>query len=539
MNGRLLPDRLWWGRALGVAAQLCAAGLLLTSAWLIVRAAQQPPVLFLMVAIVGVRFFGVARTVLRYAERLVTHDVALREVVDLRIEVYRALEQRAGHLADDARRGDLVRRVVADVDAVQDRLLRVRGPWVVASWTVVIVSIAVALVLPAAGVAVLAGSAAAMLLVRLTGGDGDGDLTEARGALAAEVSTAAVSAPDLVVAGAATRDEIATHVDRVARLERRAAWGSGRGQALVLIVTAAVVGGVAALAGSVDPVMVGVLVLAPLALAEPLEALADAERLRPEVEAAERRLRDLLDAPTSVVEVPRDEASKPPSVESAPLPDRWDLRLEDVTVGWDAPLVSGIDLDLRAGSAVAVTGPSGVGKSTLGLTLTRFVPHLGGRITLGGVDVTTLSASEVRTRIGRLGQDEMVFDTTVRENLRIAAPDAADARLEGALRDAGLGEWLDNATSGLDTLVGERGSELSGGERQRLCLARLLLAGHRILVLDEPTEHLDDHAAHRLLDDLLALRARVSLVIITHDPRVIAAMGHEVRLAPLSVAASA
>lgn len=529
MNGRLLL-----GRALGVAAQLCAAGLLLTSAWLIVRAAQQPPVLFLMVAIVGVRFFGVARTVLRYAERLVTHDVALREVVDLRIEVYRALERRAGHLADGARRGDLVRRVVADVDAVQDRLLRVRGPWVVASWTVVIVSIAVTLVLPAAGAVVLAGSAAAMLLVRLTGVDDDGDLTEARGALAAEVSTAAVSAPDLVVAGAATRDEIATHVDRVAGLERRAAWGSGRGQALVLVVTAAVVGGVAALAGSVDPVMVGVLVLAPLALAEPLEALADAERLRPDVVAAERRLRDLLDAPASVVEVPRDEASKPPSVKSAPLPHRWDLHLEDVAVGWDAPLVSGIDLDLPAGSAVAVTGPSGVGKSTLGLTVTRFLAPVGGRIVLGGVDVTTLSAADVRTRLGRLGQDEMVFDTTVRENLRIAAPAADDLHLESALRDAGLGEWLDGATRGLDTPVGERGSELSGGERQRLCLARLLLAGHRILVLDEPTEHLDDDAAQRLLADLLSLRPRVSLIVITHDQRAIDAIGHEVRLAPRS-----
>ena len=522
--------RLVLGRLLGVSAQLCAAGLLLTSAWLIVRAAQQPPVLFLMVAIVGVRFFGVARTALRYAERLVTHDVALRQVVDLRIEVYRALEQRAGHLVDDARRGDLVRRVVADVDAVQDRLLRVRGPWIVAVWTVGVVSVAIGVVLPWAGVVVLAGSLVAMALVRLTGGSGDDAVTRAGGVLAAEVSNAAVAAPDLVVAGAAAAGDVTAHVDHLARLERRAAWASGRGQALVLTITAAVVAGVAVIATSVDPVMTGVLVLAPLALAEPLEALVDAERLRPEVVAAERRLRDLLDAPASVVEVPRDEASKPLSAVRAPLPDRWDLRLDDVAVGWDTPLVSGLDLDLPEGSAVAVTGPSGVGKSTLGLTLTRFVSPHAGRILIGGVDVTTLPAADVRTLVGRLGQDEMVFDTTIRENLRIAAPDADDAELERALRDAGLAGWLAATDQGLDTPAGEHGSALSGGERQRLCLARLLLADHRILVLDEPTEHLDDDAAGSLLNDLLALTPRVSLVMITHDQRVIDAIDRHLDL---------
>jgi len=526
MTQRTSAGRLLLGRVLGVSAQLSAAGLLLTSAWLIVRAAEHPPVLFLMVAIVGVRFFGVARTVLRYAERLVLHDVALHRVVELRVRVLEVLEQRAGQLADATQRGDLVRRVVSDVDAVQDRLLRVRGPWIVAIATTVVTAAVLAWILPIAGAVLVAGAGSAMLLVRLTGGDAATEsLTAARAALAAEASNEAVAAPDLVVAGATSGRLLTVQVERIAELERHSARRSGLAQSLVLMCTAAALGALALLSGDLEPVMVGVVVLAPLALAEPLEALADAERFRRDVEAAEQRLRTLLAAGAAV-----PDPTFPAMLPEASLPGACDLRLEGVAIGRSVPLVSGIDLDLAAGSAVAVTGPSGVGKSTLGLTLTRFLEPMAGRIVLGGVDVTTLTGADVRSRIGLLSQDEMVFDTTVRENLRIADPSAGDDRMMRALDDAGLGSWLASTRDGLDTRVGERGSALSGGERQRLCLARLLLAGHRILVLDEPTEHLDDSAAERLLADLLALRPRVSLVVISHDQRVIDAVGHRLDL---------
>jgi len=516
-----VTTRLALGRALGVTAQLCAAGLLLTSAWLIVRAAQQPPVLFLMVAIVGVRFFGVARTVLRYAERLLTHDVALGRVVALRLQVYRALEQRAGHIADSGRRGELIHQVVSDVDAVQDRLLRIRGPWIVAWWTVAVVSGAVALIEPWSGLVVLIGSMLSMLAVRWLGGVSAGDdLTAERNRLAGELSQIVTAGPDLVVAGLTAAHDTVERIAAVERLETRAAWRTGRARAAVTGVTAAVVGLVASATSAVDPVLVGVVVLAPLALAEPLEALADAERLRPDVTAAERRLRALIESAPVVAE------PEP----TAPDPTEPSLRVSGVTIGWDRPLVDDVTFELPPGGAVAVTGPSGAGKSTLGLTLTGFVPPLGGRIEVGGVDAAALGPARVRRLIGRLGQDEMVFDTTVRENLRIAAPDADDARLEAALGDVGLGEWLASTADGLDARVGEHGAALSGGERQRLCLARLLLGGHRIWVLDEPAEHLDDRAAEALLEDLLALRPRVGLVVITHDPRVVAAIGHQVRL---------
>jgi len=352
-------------------------------------------------------------------------------------------------------------------------------------------------------------------------------LTAARAALAAEASNEAVAAPDLIVAGATSGVALSARIERIAELERRSAWRSGLAQSLVLMCTAATLGLLALLSGELEPVMVGVVVLAPLALAEPLEALADAERFRRDVEAAEERLRLLLAAGPAV-----PDPLVPETLPDASIPGACDLRVEGLAIGRFTPLVSGLGLDLPPGSAVAITGPSGVGKSTLALTLTRFLEPLAGRIVLGGIDVTALTGADVRTRIGLLSQDEMVFDTTVRENLRIADPSAGDDRMVQALVDAGLGPWLTSARHGLDTRVGERGSALSGGERQRLCLARLLLADHRILVLDEPTEHLDDPAAERLLADLLALRPRVSLIVISHDRRVIDAVGRSVQLHP-------
>lgn len=523
------------GRTFGVLSQLSAIGLLLVSAWLIVRAAEKPPVLYLMIAIVSVRFFGLSRAALRYVERLLTHDAALSQVTEARIDVYRDLDRMVPSGAPSMRRGDLVSRVVSDVDAVQDRMLRLHSPWIIAVTSSVVTVTLVTLIDPWCGLVVAASAAVVMLLLRLVvpwsvrrSGD---DSARWRGDLAANVAHGVVAAPDLVAYGSTSllRESAHRSIDRLAAAQRRTALLSGLGEAIVLGATGVSVATVAALSAGIDPVLVGVLVLAPMALLEPLVGLADAEGLRPAIESAQRRLAELRDVAEAVHDPERPVA----------LPPTSDLDVRDLAIGWTSTIASGIDMDVPAGGVVAVTGASGVGKSTLALTLARLVEPHTGVVRLGGVDVRDLANADVRARIGYLGQDEVVFDTTIRENLRIADPAATDENLLRALGAAGMSSLLTSLPDGLGTTVGERGSRLSGGERQRLCLARLVLGGHRVLVLDEPTEHLDERAADALLDDILALSPARSLVIITHSPQVLARISHVVELTTDGIGARA
>lgn len=508
-----LGSKLGWGRCFGVLAQLAGIGLLLTSAWLIVRAAEQPPVLYLMVAIVSVRFLGLSRAALQYVERLLTHDAAFALVTDARIAVYRDLDRIAPSGMPAHRRGDLVSRVVSDVDALQDRVLRLRGPWIVALASTAVTACLVGVLDLSSGLVLAGTSIAAMMFIRVlvpwSVRSAGRQTATWRGELAADVSQAVLAAPDLVAYGAADVLQRETHrsISRLARGQRRGAWLSGSGEAFVLIVTGIAVAAIAMMSGGLSAVVVGVVVLAPLAMVEPLSTLADAERLRPEIEGAERRLAELADAPASV---------KDPEV-PAEMPTDVDLVVRDLEVGWTSTVASGLSFEVPPGGVVGIRGPSGSGKSTVAQTLARLIEPRDGQIALGGVDVRALAATDVRQRIGYLGQDEIVFDTTIRENLRIANPQATDDQLHTALRTSGLGDFVATLPDGLDTEVGERGNRLSGGERQRLCLARLVLGGHRVLIVDEPTEHLDGPAAEALMDDLLALAPERSLVIISHS----------------------
>lgn len=519
-------SRLALGLTLGVLAQLAAVGLLLAAAWLIVRAAEEPPVLYLMVAIVSVRFFGIARSVLRYAERMATHDVALADAVEQRVAAYVDLDRVAPAGIGDLRRGDLVSRVVADVNRLQDRLLRVRVPWWVGLAATAVVVGVVGGVDLRSGLTIAAGAALSGIGLRwlvARAGAGRGAQAEAQGRLAAEVAASAVAARELVACGAAegarTRADDATRDAHAAQTS--GAHVGGVGTAVVLAVTGAVVSVLAAWSGGVDPVVVGVILLAPIALVEPITGWAEAERVRPEVEAAAARLAVLSQMPDPIAE----------PTHLRPLPDRLDLEVDGVVVGWDAPVTAPVSFTVPEGAKVAVTGPSGVGKSTLAYALLRLLPTWDGQVRLGGVPTTELAATEVRRRIGYLGQDDVVFDTSIRENLRIADPGATDDQLGEALASAGLLSAVQAMPDGLDTRVGEHGGRLSGGERQRLCLARLLLADHRILVLDEPTEHLDAPTAEALVADVLALADR-SVIVISHSPAVLSRFGDVVHVSP-------
>jgi thiol reductant ABC exporter CydC subunit len=305
---------------------------------------------------------------------------------------------------------------------------------------------------------------------------------------------------------------------RVARAQARSASARAVGAAVSTLAAGAalwgclMVGVAGVTAGALAGVALAVLALIPLAAHDIFKDLAPAAQEIPRLRAAAARVSDVMQRPDPV----REPASP------APLPaPPYDLRIRSLTARWgpNEPVVlSELNLDLPAGQRVAVTGPSGSGKTTLAMVLLRFLDPVAGMVTLGGKDITMLDSDHVRSVVGLCAQDAHIFDSTLRSNLRLARPDATDADLAGALRRARLDDWVARLPDGLDTEVGEHGARLSGGQRQRLALARVLLAGFPVVILDEPAEHFDEHTASALTTDLLSATADRTVILITHRP---------------------
>ncbi len=513
--------RLLLGSALGALAAGSGVALTATAGWLIARAAEHPPVLLLMVAIVGVRTFGLARPVLRYAERLVSHDVALRLLAERRATVYDVLVPLVpGRLG--RQRGDVLATVVDDVDSLVDRYLRVRSPLVTYAAVAVGATVFAAWVLPAAGIvsglALLVGGVLAHGVSRLGVARAEERYVEGRGALSAAVMHTLQGAPDLVMWQAEGRS--VASVDAAGRTVASAAARSARavatGRALALVVmglgvaATAWVAGPALAGGQVSAPMVALLVLLPLALLEVVSPLADVGALQVRVNAADRRLAALAETTPAV----SDPADPLPAPRAHPTPA---VRLEHVAAGWGTSAAfSALDLDLPAGTRIAVVGPSGSGKSTLAAVLLRFLDPQTGTVALGDVAMAALRLDDVRARVGLVDDDPHVFGSTVFENLRLARPEATADDVEQALRTVQLGGWLDGLPDGLETMLGDGHAHVSGGERARIGMARAVLADLPVLVLDEPTAHLDAATAEAVAEDLLdAARAR-TVVWITH-----------------------
>ncbi|MEO3972827.1 thiol reductant ABC exporter subunit CydD [Streptomyces sp. CAU 1734] len=512
---------------LGSLALGSAVGLMAVSGYLISRASEQPPVLYLMMAVTATRAFGIGRAVFRYAERLVSHDAVLRMLAELRVAVYRRLELIAPAGLRRTRRGDLLSRLVADVDALQDYWLR----WLMPAGAALVVSAAsvgfTAWLLPEAGAVLAAGLLTAGVGVPLISGAiarrAERQLAPARGALATRLVDLLRGTAELTVAGALPdRMAGAREADRkltgiASRGAAAAALGSGLSTLVCgLTVVAAALAGVRAVGdGRLDGLLLAVVVLTPLAAFEAVTALPLAVQYRQRIGRSAERVYEVLDAPVPVHE-PEQPAAAPES--AFPLRVRG-LRARYAGAGRDA--LGGIDLTVTAGRRIAVVGASGSGKTTLAQVLVRFLDARDGTYTLGGVPADTLAGETVREFVGLCAQDAHVFDSSVRENLRLARPGATEEELRRALADARLLEWAETLPDGLDTLVGEHGARLSGGQRQRLALARALLADFPVLVLDEPAEHLDLATADALTADLLSAgegrTARgAATVLITH-----------------------
>ncbi|TDQ53658.1 thiol reductant ABC exporter subunit CydC [Actinorugispora endophytica] len=510
------------GVLLGALATGSGVALLSVAAWLLATAATHPPITALSVAVVATRALGVSRGVTRYLERLVTHDAAFRTLADVRVRVY----ERLAH-SEPVRRfrsGDLVSRLVNDTDATQDLLVRGLTPPLVSVVTGgAVVALGTALLVPgglllAAGL-LLAGLAVPLFAAALGRAPGRRQAA-ARGELSTTLVDTLYGAPDLVAYGAMERavqrvERADAELTRVA--ERDAVLlGFGAG-ASALVAGGTVWGtlllGVAAVeGGTLGAIPMAVLVLTALAAFEIVAPLPAVAARLGAVRAAGTRLFDVLDT-EPVVRGGGSERTVP----EGDLPLR--VRGLRVRYGPDEPwALDGVDLDLGPGRRIAVLGPSGSGKSTLAAVLFRFRDPDAGTVELGGVDITAYPVDEVRGAVSGVPQDPHIFASTLRENLRLARPGADDAELWAALERARLAEDVrETMPEGLDTEVGAHGARLSGGMRRRLALARALLAAPRILVLDEPTTHLDPDARDAVLADLLAASEGCATLLITHD----------------------
>ena len=507
---------------LGALALAFGVALMATAGYLISHAAEQPPILSLTVTIVAVRFFGLARPLSRYLDRLVGHDLALRALGRIRAGFYARLEPLAPAQLETYRRGDLLERMIGDVDSLQGLYLRGLGPPLVAlAVGAAAVGVTAAFLPLAAAVLALGLLVAGVAIPVLSGALARAAARRRRaasGELNAELVELLRGAPELVVFG--REDDVQCRVraldGELSRLARRDALVAGLGGALSLAACGLTVVGVLAVSvtahdtGTLDRVLVATLALLALASFDAILPLpAAAQELTASV-ASGRRLLELTDREPGV----RDPGT-PIAAPRAPAT----VALEDVTVRYgsdQAPVLRGVDLRLEPGRKLALVGPSGAGKTTVTHLLFRFLDPERGRVTIDGRDLREYRQEDVRRMIALAGQGAHLFASTIRENLRLARPGASDDALWSALRRAQVAEWVHSLPDGLDTFVGEEGDGLSGGQHQRLVLARALLADAPVLVLDEPTSHLDPATARSLMNAVFDASQGKTVLLITH-----------------------
>jgi thiol reductant ABC exporter CydC subunit len=519
---RPAAGRLALATLLGAGAMLAAIGLIATSAWLISRSAQHPQESAVAIAIVGVQFFALSRGLCRYAERLIGHDAAFRVLSDLRVAVYQRLERLAPLGLPAFARGDLLARLIADVDSLQDLMLRVLPPFAIAFGVGVATVAVVWSMLPAAALILLAALLIAATFVPwLTGRLAARTETRqaaARATLSSTVIDLLEGAPELAINGA-----IPTQLGRalaadseLTSIARRTARTAGIGRGLTslccgLAMWGALLVGVSAVhAGRMNGVLLAGIALVPLVAFELVAVLPSATQTLQRVRRSAARVFEVIDTVAPVVEPPqpRPLPRGPHALHARRLSVRYP--------GSTRLALAGLELDLRPGRRVALIGPSGAGKTTLAAVALRFLPYEGGSVALNGVEIAELAGDDCRRVVGLVSQDAHVFDSTLEENLRLARRDATGEQLREALASVRLLDWAERLPAGMATELGERGARISGGQRQRLAIARALLADFPVLVLDEPGEHLDTLTADAIVTDLLAITRDRATLLITH-----------------------
>ena len=507
--------------ALGTGASIFAVSLTALSGWLIVRASEQPPIMYLTVAIVGVRFFGLGRAALRYCERLVTHDAVLGSVTGLRGRLWSGLAAAGVGSRSVATGANALDHLVAAADRVRDLVPRVIMPASVAVTTAAAAIIVTASLHQPAVPAVLGAIFLSLIVAPLLAATADRSaargLADTQTAVVRQFSSMVGAASDLRANGIGNR-----MLARLSALDtaagghaRRGAAALGLGNGVVVLACGAASMAMlaatapAAAAGTLEPGIVAVLVLLPIALIEPLTGMVEAVQQWPALAGALAKVRLITKA--------RSETAGTVSISQIDT-----LQLDGLAVGWgDSANFGPITATATRGDWIVAEGPSGSGKSTLLATLMGFLAPASGVFSINGVDATTIDPASLRSRISWCPQEAHLFDSTIRGNLMLAREHTdrpTDAQMFEALQTAGLGALVDSLPLGLDTRTGSLGDRLSGGERQRLAVARMLLTRSDLVLLDEPTAHLDAANAERLMLNLRAALADRIVVLVSHHP---------------------
>jgi ATP-binding cassette, subfamily C, bacterial CydC len=509
------------GGLLGGTATASGIALTATSGWLIVRASERPVILTLLVAIVAVRAFGMARPFFRYLERVVSHDAALDDLARRRTAVFAALIPLTPARLGRRARSRVLTGVVDDLTDVVEAQVRVTVPVVSSLVAGVGATALVAVLDPAVGL-VLAGLlvavAAACWLAWLLESRSRDELLEARGEVMRVSDLVARQAGELQAIGAedTAAGWVADAHDALREATRRQSRGRALVAAMVLVATAAATVAAAALAdaASLGAPVAALLVVVPVALGDALAPLVDTMRSLARAQGSAARLDALLDQDPAVRPATSPSAL-PPVGERGPVVD-----LDGVSASWrpGRTALTATDLHLEPGQHVAVVGPNGSGKSTLLAVLARHLDPGAGTHTVDGVDVTGLDPRDVRQLVAVVDDEPHVLATSLAQNLLLARPSANEEELRVALDRSGLGGWFDELPDGMDTRLGTGGRGLSGGERTRLGAARAVLAERPVVLLDEPTAHLDHPTATTVLDDVLAATADSTVVLVSHRP---------------------
>lgn len=539
---RSLAAHRWWivgGALLGFLAIGSSVGLMAMSAWLISRAAVVTNVADVALAVTAVRALAISRAAFRYLERVITHRATFRILSDMRVWVFGALVPLAPARLEGRRSGDLLSRIVADVDTMEDLYLRVLLPPLVAAMVTAFSALLLGAFDALLG-AVLVGFLVLTGVVlpwstRWLGRQASRDAITLRAEVHATVVDHVQGMADLMAFDQADRHQAAMlqQADRLDLAGERLALVRGLGLGLGALLTMSAGLTLLAMAiplvtsGRLDGVLLAMVPLAAIASFEAVQPLSQSLQLLDATDTAAARLYELTDEPPAVIDPPQPAGQSP----------GWDLELSGVSFRYAPdlpPVLHDLDLAIPAGERVAVVGPSGAGKSSLIELLLRFRDPDAGVIRLGGSDVRACAQDATRERFMVVPQRIHLFDATVRDNLAVGRADATDEEMEAACRVAQVHDTVRALPDGYATRVGEHGVRLSGGERQRLAIARAILHDGAVVVLDEATANLDPETEAQVIDALLAWAGERTVIMVTHRDEVAARADRVVELVPHS-----